>query len=70
MKAADMLDEEDEGSPEPMPSDFIGVDDKYLYVLIERDFYQGKALRRFRHGLTPTNCQASPQTKVDGSAVR
>lgn len=50
LAAADMVFEDDSGSPEPFPEEFIGVDAQYLYFLVQRDFYSGEALRRWPHG--------------------
>lgn len=50
LPASKMIFDTDSGSPEPYPQDFIGIDDQYIYFLVERDYYTGMALRRWPHG--------------------
>lgn len=63
LPAGDMVIEGDAGSPQPYPKDFIGIDGRFCYFLVERDFRTGQALRRWPHHV------AMVQTAVKGSAV-
>ncbi|CAJ1368797.1 unnamed protein product [Effrenium voratum] len=58
LKAGDMVFEDDSGSPQPYPKDFIGLDAKFLYFLVERDFFSGMALRRSPHGRSAARASA------------
>lgn len=66
VKASEMVFDDDSGSPEPYPKDFIGSDSKYLYFMVERDFYSGMALRRWPHGC---KASAAPSISARGRGV-
>jgi len=66
VKASEMVFDDDSGSPEPYPKDFIGNDSKYLYFMVERDFYSGMALRRWPHGC---KASAAPSASTRGRGL-
>eukprot|EP00435_Cladocopium_sp_Y103_P031500 s1779_g8.t1 len=61
LPAGDMVIQGDAGSPQPYPKDFVGIDGRFCYFLVERDFRTGQALRRWPHHVA--------KTTVDGSVA-
>lgn len=69
LPAGDMVMDGDAGSPQPYPKDFIGIDGRFCYFLVERDFRTGQALRRWPHHVALASAPRTAECRSDAAPV-